>query len=148
MDEAYPRFHLALPVTDLEQARQFYGDLLGCARGRESARWIDFNFWGHQLVTHLVDEQDFPAVSRNPVDGEKVPAAHFGPIIPWGDYESLLERLRNSGVEFEIGPVRRFAGRRGEQLTLFVKDPSGNYLEFKTFRNMEMLFAADGLDYP
>jgi len=144
----YPRFHLALPVTDLEQARLFYGEVLGCAQGRESERWIDFDFWGHQLVTHLVPASGLPASSTNPVDGEQVPAGHFGPILPWDELAVLVERLREQGVEFVIEPVIRFADRRGEQQTLFVKDPSGNHLEFKSFRNIEMLFATDGLDYP
>lgn len=140
------RFHLALPVTDLAAAAAFYGDVLGCSRGRESDRWIDFDFWGHQLVVHLVDE--IAAVARNPVDGEEVPASHFGPILPWDAFEALEQRLRGAGVEFVIEPTTRFPGRRGEQRTLFVRDPSGNHLEFKAFRNIDMLFATDGLDYP
>jgi extradiol dioxygenase family protein len=143
-----PRFHLALPVTDLDQAQIFYGAVLGCPRGRRSERWIDFDFWGHQLVVHLVDVSSMPATSTNPVDGEQVPAGHFGPILPWDEFEPLVRRLREQGVTFAIEPTRRFAGRRGEQQTLFVTDPSGNYLEFKTFRNIDMLFATDGLDYP
>ena len=139
-------FHLALPVTDLDETAHFYGTILGCPRGRSSRRWIDFDFWGHQLVVHLVDE--IPAVSRNPVDGEQVPASHFGPVLAWEDFEPLVERLRGAGVSFVMEPTTRFAGRRGEQRTLFVIDPSGNHLEFKSFRNPEMLFARDGLDYP
>ena len=139
-------FHLALPVTDLEAAAHFYGETLGCPRGRSSDRWIDFDFWGHQLVVHLVNE--LPEVSRNPVDGEQVPASHFGPVLPWEDFELLVEKLRAAGIAFAMGPTTRFAGRRGEQRTLFVVDPSGNHLEFKSFRNPEMLFAVDGLDYP
>ena len=148
MSADYPRFHLALPVSDLERAAHFYGELLGCPRGRASERWIDFDFFGHQLVVHLVDEQELPAAARNPVDGEQVPASHFGPILSWEDFEPLVERLRAAGIAFEIEPVRRFAGRRGEQQTLFLTDPCGNYLEFKAFRNIDMLFASDGLDYP
>ena len=144
----YPRFHLALPVTDLEQARIFSTEVLGCAEGRSSERWIDFDFWGHQLVTHLVDLYDLPATATNPVDGEQVPAGHFGPILPWDEFPRLVARLREHGVEFVMDPTRRFVGRRGEQQTLFLKDPSGNHLEFKSFRNIEMLFASDGLDYP
>ncbi len=140
------RFHLALPVTDLDSAAEFYGEVLGCPRGRASDRWIDYDFWGHQLVVHLVDE--LPAVARNPVDGEAVPASHLGPILEWDEFEPLEQRLRDAGVEFVIEPTTRFPGRRGEQRTLFVRDPSGNHLEFKTFRNIDMLFATDGLDYP
>lgn len=143
-----PRFHLALPVTDLEQARYFYGTVLACPQGRRSERWIDFDFWGHQLVVHLVDASAMSPASRNPVDGQQVPAGHFGPILPWDEFEPLVGRLREQGVKFAIEPTRRFAERRGEQQTLFVTDPSGNFLEFKTFRNSDMLFATDGLDYP
>lgn len=140
------RFHLALPVTNLDSAAEFYGDVLGCPRGRSSDRWIDFDFWGHQLVVHLVDE--VADVARNPVDGEAVPASHFGPILDWEAMAPLEARLREAGVNFVIEPTTRFEGRRGEQRTLFVTDPSGNHLEFKAFRNIDMLFATDGLDYP
>jgi extradiol dioxygenase family protein len=146
MRDNYPRFHLALPVTDLDQASHFYGEVLACPQGRSSEHWIDFDFWGHQLVVHRVDE--LPAVATNPVDGEQVPASHFGPILPWEEFEPLVQRLREAGIEFVIEPTARFQGRRGEQMTLFVRDPSGNHLEFKSFRHIEMLFAADGLDYP
>jgi uncharacterized protein len=144
----YPRFHLALPVDDLEAADHFYGELLGCPRGRASSRWIDYDFWGHQLVAHLVPAEAMPAVSRNPVDGEDVPAAHFGVILPWVELEALIARLRQRDIPFVIEPTIRFAGRRGEQQTCFIRDPAGNHLEFKAFRNIEMLFATDGLDYP
>jgi len=146
MNPPYPRFHLALPVNDLVRAAHFYGELLECPRGRSSERWIDFDFWGHQLVVHLVPEVS--AVATNPVDDEQVPAAHFGPILPWEEFDPLVQRLRAADIPFVIEPVVRFEGRRGEQMTLFVKDPSGNHLEFKSFRNIEMLFATDGLDYP
>ena len=125
---------------------RFYGEVLGCPRGRESERWIDFDFWGHQLVIHLVDE--LSAVACNPVDGEAVPASHFGPILAWEQMAELESKLRDANVPFVIEPTTRFAGRRGEQRTLFVADPCGNHLEFKAFRNIEMLFATDGLDYP
>jgi extradiol dioxygenase family protein len=148
MADDYPRFHLALPVTDLAAARHFYGKLLGCPEGRSSERWVDFDFWGHQLVAHLVTPADLAPAAVNPVDGESVPAAHFGPVLPWSEFEPLVESLRSAGIDFVIEPTRRFPGRRGEQLTLFVRDPSGNHLEFKAFRNPEMLFANDGLDYP
>lgn len=146
MKQDYPRFHLALPVDDLAAAAQFYGELLGCSQGRSSERWIDYDFWGHQLVVHLVTE--LAAVATNPVDGEQVPAGHFGPILPWDEFEPLVARLRSAEVPFVIEPYGRFQGRRGEQLTMFVRDPSGNHLEFKAFRNIEMLFATDGMDYP
>jgi extradiol dioxygenase family protein len=146
MTEDYPRFHLALPVTDLPAAVEFYQGVLGCGQGRSSDRWVDLDFWGHQLVLHQVDE--IAAVATNPVDGEKVPAGHFGPILPWEDMDALIERLETAAIEFVIEPTRRFEGRRGEQLTLFISDPCGNHLEFKSFRNIDMLFASDGLDYP
>lgn len=147
MSECQP-FHLALPVTSLQRSRHFYGEILGCAEGRSSERWIDFNFWGHQLVVHLVEPGQMPASATNPVDGESVPAAHFGPVLGWEEFAPLVDRLRQQGVAFVIEPTQRFAGRRGEQKTLFIKDPSGNHLEFKSFRNIDMLFARDGLDYP
>lgn len=143
-----PLFHLALPVDDLEAAAAFYGGVLGCSRGRESSRWIDWDFWGHQLVTHLVAPEQMPGAATNPVDGEAVPAAHFGVILPWDALEGLVEQLRRASVEFVIAPTVRFEGRRGEQQTLFIRDPAGNHLEFKAFRNIDMLFATDGLDYP
>ncbi|MBN7797072.1 VOC family protein [Parahaliea mediterranea] len=141
-------FHLALPVDDLKAAAHFYGEVLGCRRGRSSSRWIDFDFWGHQLVTHQVPQEVMQTVATNPVDGEDVPASHFGAILSWDQLQALVERLREREVPFVIEPVTRFAGRRGEQRTLFIRDPAGNYLEFKAFRNIDMLFASDGLDYP
>jgi hypothetical protein len=136
-----PPFHLALPVTDLQAARAFYGELLGCPTGRESARWIDFDFWGHQVVAHLVDAADHPAAARNAVDGDEVPALHFGPVLPWVEFEALAARLRAAGVDFVIAPRVRFAGTVGEQATMFLRDPSGNHLEFKSFRDPALLFA-------
>tara|TARA_R110000772_G_scaffold48719_1_gene111225 strand:- start:68621 stop:69070 length:450 start_codon:yes stop_codon:yes gene_type:complete len=143
-----PPFHLALPVDDLQAADRFYAGLLGCPRGRRSERWIDYDFWGHQLVAHLVPAGAMPSLARNPVDGEDIPASHFGVVLPWEELEQLIARLTASGVEFAIAPTVRFAARRGEQKTCFVRDPAGNYLEFKAFRNIDMLFASDGLDYP
>ena len=134
-------FHLALPVTDLEASRAFYAGLLQCGTGRESSRWIDFDFWGHQVVVHLVDPVDHPACARNPVDGDEVPALHFGAVLPWEEYDALAERLRAAGVEFVIEPRIRFAGTVGEQATFFLRDPSGNHIEFKSFRDPSMLFA-------
>lgn len=136
-----PPFHLALPVTDLEAARGFYAGLLGCPTGRESARWIDFDFWGHQLVAHLVDPADHPRAARNAVDGDEVPALHFGPVLRWAEFEAFATRLRAAGVAFVIEPRVRFAGTVGEQATMFLRDPSGNHLEFKSFRDPAMLFA-------
>ena len=140
-------FHLALPVDDLASAAAFYGDTLGCARGRASTRWIDYDFFGHQLVVHLVPTEALPAVARNPVDGEAVPASHFGVVLPWESWDELQERLAARGVPYVIGPTTRFAGRQGEQRTCFIRDPAGNHLEFKCFRNPTMLFATEGFDY-
>ena len=147
MSESYPRFHLALPVTDLDATRAFYTDLLGCETGRESSRWVDLDFFGHQLVLHRVEPDDHPAAASNPVDGHDVPAGHFGPVLPWADWERLVERLREHGVDFLIEPYLRFEGKAGEQGTFFVRDPSGNALEFKTFRDISKLFSTD-LDAP
>jgi len=141
--EAIPRFHLAFPVIDLEQTRDFYCRILGCATGRESDRWIDFDFFGHQLVAHLVAPHDHPSQVTNKVDGHAVPASHFGVILAWQQFHEMAQCLREKEVEFVIEPYVRFAGRRGEQATLFVRDPSDNHLEFKAFRNMESLFAKD-----
>ena len=137
-----PPFHLALPVHDLEAARAFYGGLLGCPTGREAARWIDFDFFGHQLSVHLVDGRVDPAPT-NPVDGDDVPARHFGCILTWGEWESLVERLRASGVRFVIEPHVRFRGEVGEQATAFLTDPSGNALELKAFRDPGDVFRRD-----
>jgi len=135
-----PPFHLALPVHDLEAARSFYVEHLGCGVGRTDARWIDFDFWGHQVTVHLVDaEEDGPPT--NPVDGDAVPARHFGVVLPWSDWEALARRLEAAGVPFRLPPKVRFAGQVGEQGTFFVTDPSGNALEFKSFRDPARLFA-------
>lgn len=137
-------FHLAIPVTDLDRARAFYGGLLGCAEGRSAARWVDFNLFGHQLVCHLVDEGDALGCSqkRNLVDGEQVPVPHFGVVLHWPDWQGLVSRLQASHVDFVIEPSIRFAGKAGEQAIFFLYDPSGNALEFKSFRDIEtQLFA-------
>ena len=151
MESDYPRFHLAIPVTDLNAARAFYGDALGCATGRESARWIDFDFFGHQLVAHQVDALEPSATgtggASNEVEGHDVPASHFGIVMTWQDYQALLTQLTDAGIEFVIDHHVRFGGRPGEQATFFLQDPSGNHLEFKAFRNIEMLFAKDLENY-
>lgn len=130
-------------MTDLQAARAFYSDILGCATGRESERWIDFDFFGHQLVAHLVDPDDHPSVAVNSVDGHGVPASHFGLILQWQQFHDMAQRLQDKGVTFAIEPHVRFAGRRGEQSTLFISDPSNNYIEFKSFRNSDALFEKD-----
>lgn len=134
-----PPFHLAFPVHDLAAARHFYGDLLGCRVGRESGRWIDFDFRGHQITAHLVDELTAKDI-HNPVDGKQVPARHFGLVLDWNEWHELAEHLRESGTDFLIEPGIRFQGQPGEQATLFITDPSGNALEFKSFRDPSKLF--------
>ena len=135
-----PRFHLAFPVTDLEAARKFYVEVLGCRIGRESERWIDFDFFGHQLTAHLSSERPQP-VEANPVDGKDVPLRHFGIILDWDAWHSLADTLKKAGVTFVIEPYIRFKGEVGEQATMFIRDPSGNHLEFKSFRDMNSVFA-------
>ncbi len=132
-------FHLAFPVNDLDAARQFYGGILGCKEGRSSERWVDFDLYGHQIVTHL-SEVVSGRVS-NHVDADDVPVPHFGIILPMEAWRALAEKLRSSGVEFIIEPKIRFAGEVGEQATMFFLDPSGNALEFKGFADFESVFA-------
>jgi len=137
---ARPRFHLAFPVHDLTAARSFYGDLLGCSEGREDPeRWIDFDFFGHQIVAHLAPEECGGAVASD-VDGKKVPVRHFGLLMDWVDWKNLAEKLKTDGADFLIEPYVRFEGQAGEQGTFFVIDPSGNALEFKSFRNDDQIF--------
>lgn len=135
-----PPFHLAFPVDDLAEARHFYGTILGCAEGRSSEDWVDFDFFGHQIVAHLCPESDRKRRS-NRVDGDDVPVRHFGAVLPMDVWQSMSQRLKEAGVTFIIEPHIRFAGEPGEQATLFVLDPSGNALEFKSFRNVQQLFA-------
>ena len=135
-----PRFHLAFPVSDLEKTLTFYRDLLGCKTGRMSDKWIDFDFWGHQVVAHLSPE-DAGKSASNEVDGHAVPAKHFGVILSWEEFEALAERLKSAGQEFVIEPYIRFQGHPGEQATMFFLDPSGNALEFKAFRDESQIFA-------
>ena len=135
-----PVFHLAIPVDDLGAAEAFYGDLFGCARGRRSDKWIDFNFFGHQLVTHLAPEECGRVVT-NVVDGKNVPCKHFGVVLQPTEWERLAARLSDAGVSFIIEPGIRFKGEAGEQGTFFLLDPAGNALEFKYFQDMDQLFA-------
>src|SRR5262245_20286349 len=121
----YPRFHLAFPVRDLDEARKFYGGLLGCKEGRASAHWGDFDFFGHQISAHLAPEETKPA-QRNAVDGKAVPVRHFGAILPWDGWHTLADKLKEKKVEFVIEPHTRFKGAVGEQATMFFLDPSGN----------------------
>jgi uncharacterized protein len=135
-----PPFHLAFPVHDLEAARAFYGGLLGCPEGRSSDEWIDFDFFGHQIVAH-VDPVMEPRRHSNPVDGHDVPVPHFGAVLEMAEWERLAERLKREGVDFVIEPDVRFRGLPGEQATMFFLDPSGNALEIKAMRDPANLFA-------
>jgi extradiol dioxygenase family protein len=134
-------FHLAVPVADLEEARRFYGELLGCPEGRSSPEWVDFDFFGHQLVAHLDSEGAAREQLHNEVDGKHVPVPHFGVVLEWERWHALVARLRAAGVRFGIEPGIRFQGQVGEQATMFFQDPSGNALEFKSFRDPTQLFA-------
>jgi extradiol dioxygenase family protein len=134
-----PRFHLAFPVRDLAEARAFYSGLLGCAEGRSSPEWVDFDFHGHQIVAHLAPGPE--SVATNPVDGETVPVRHFGVILDLPSWRTLADRLEAAGVDFILPPQVRFQGQPGEQATLFFLDPSGNALEFKAFADDARVFA-------
>ncbi|MFF0145042.1 hypothetical protein ATK36_5541 [Amycolatopsis sulphurea] len=135
-----PAFHLAVPVDDLGRARAFYGGVLGLAEGRSAPSWVDWNFHGHQVVTHLVPGARAEA-GRNPVDGHEVPVPHFGLVLDVAGFHELAGRLRAAGTEFVIEPYQRFAGEPAEQWTMFLHDPAGNALEFKAFRDESQLFA-------
>jgi len=141
MTDALQPFHLALPVTDLAAAERFYCGLLGCGKGRTASRWIDLNFFGHQVTLHLVDADDMD-IATNPVDGDSVPARHFGVVLNPSDWRTLADRLEKAGTRFLISPKTRFAGEAGEQSTLFITDPCGNALEFKSFADLSQLFAS------
>ena len=139
MSELCP-FHLAFPVHDLAAARGFYGEVLGCPEGRSAETWIDFNLFGHQIVTHLKPGATAD-LHRNPVDGDQVPVPHFGVVLAMADWEALAQRLKAAGTAFVIEPHVRFKGQVGEQATMFFLDPSGNALEFKAFADPSQLFA-------
>ena len=133
-------FHYAFPVHDLTAAREFYGELLGCPEGRSSDHWVDFDLYGHQIVAHL-DPESAGIKMRNPVDGDSVPVPHFGLVLEMDDWRSLADRLRARGTDFVIEPRIRFQGEPGEQATMFLLDPSGNALEFKSFADFSQVFA-------
>jgi extradiol dioxygenase family protein len=135
-----PPFHLAFPVHDLAAARGFYGGLLGCPEGRSADRWIDYDFFGHQIVAHL-DAAMTPRRHSNPVDGHDVPVPHFGAVLPMEQWKALAEKLKDAGTRFVIEPTVRFEGLPGEQATMFFLDPSGNALEIKAMRDPAALFA-------
>ena len=134
-----PPFHFAFPVDDLAAARRFYGELLGCPEGRSAEHWVDFDLHGHQIVAHLAKKET--RRWTNPVDGEEVPVPHFGLVLPMVEWKRLAKRLKDAGVEFVIEPTVRFEGQPGEQATMFLLDPAGNALEFKSMANEANLFA-------
>ncbi len=133
-------FHLAFPVHDLDAAREFYGGVLECAEGRSSECWIDFDLYGHQIVTHLAPKSS-GVKAENHVDADNVPVPHFGVVLPMDEWKALAEKLRGKGVKFVIEPKIRFAGEVGEQATMFFLDPSGNALEFKGFKDFSSVFS-------
>lgn len=133
-------FHLAFPVNDLAAARSFYGGILGCPEGRSSPDWIDFNFYGHQIVAHLAPGETTD-VAANAVDGHGVPVRHFGVVLSMEEWEAAAEKLAKADIEFLIKPYIRFRGEPGEQATMFFKDPSGNAIEMKAFADINSLFA-------
>jgi extradiol dioxygenase family protein len=134
-------FHLAFPVHDLEAARAFWGGTMGCREGRSAPEWIDFDFYGHQVVAHHVPGARARAGGENAVDGHHVPVPHFGVVLAMDDWQALADRLVAAGTTFAIEPYIRFKGEPGEQATMFFRDPSGNAIEMKAFRNLDQLFA-------
>lgn len=139
-NQKIPRFHLAFPVKELKETLIFYRDILGCETGRSSEKWIDFNFFGHQVVAH-VSPEDAGKSASNEVDGHEVPAKHFGVILEWDEWHNLVDRLIDHNQKFVIDPYIRFKGEPGEQATMFFLDPSDNALEFKAFRDESQIFA-------
>ncbi len=143
MSELRP-FHIAFPVRDVQEARRFYGEVLGCEQGRSSDTWVDFNLYGHQIVAHYkppAADGSGESALHNPVDGHDVPVPHFGVVLAMEDWKRLRDRLIDAGIQFTIEPYIRFAGQPGEQATMFFLDPSGNALEFKAFEDLSQLFA-------
>ena len=135
-------FHIAVPVFDLDEARTFYKEILGCTEGRSSNQWVDFNLYGHQFVIHLKTKPpEYAEQHFNPVDGHEVPVPHYGVVLEWDEWKKLEQRLRAHKVKFVIEPYIRFKGLPGEQATMFFLDPSGNALEFKSFKDLGQLFA-------
>lgn len=138
--QAIQPFHLAFPIRDIEETRIFYQDLLGCEIGRSTEKWIDFNFFGHQLSAHVKPEE-LTQAKANQVDGKNVPVRHFGVVLSWEDWQTLADKLKENKLDFIIEPYIRFKGEVGEQATMFFLDPSGNALEFKAFQDPTQIFA-------
>ena len=135
-------FHLAIPITDIHQAHNWYTNILDCTVGRQSEEWVDFNFFGHQLVAHLVSVKE-DGTSTNPVDGEDVPSRHFGIIMQMEDWKGLVQHLKEKKIKFLIQPQIRFKGKAGEQSTFFIQDPFGNALEFKAFQDDSQIYSVE-----
>ena len=133
-------FHLAFPINDINETKSFYKKILGCKIGREDLKWVDFDFFGHQLSAH-VKPDELKNTKKNAVDGKDVPVRHFGVILEWEAWHSLSEKLKENNISFIIEPYIRFEGEIGEQATMFFLDPSGNALEFKSFKDPEQIFA-------
>ncbi|WP_073181062.1 VOC family protein [Flagellimonas flava] len=133
-------FHIAIPVYNLKECREFYSTVLECEEGRSSDHWVDFNLFGHQLVIHYKPKSD-EDLHTNPVDGKNVPVPHYGVVLPWEDFQNFSQKLKSKNVDFVIEPYIRFEGEVGEQATMFFLDPAGNALEFKSFKDMGQLFA-------
>ncbi|MGK7391273.1 MAG: VOC family protein [Candidatus Cyclobacteriaceae bacterium M2_1C_046] len=138
----YIPFHLAFPVKDIEETKKFYSGLLGCQIGRFTEKWVDFNFFGHQLSAHLKPDE-LENIRTNEVDGKNVPVRHFGAVLEWNDWHALADRLKENNISFVIEPYIRFEGEPGEQATMFFYDPSGNALEFKSFKDPRKIFATE-----
>ena len=139
-NRSLPPFHLAIPVSNIREAIAFYGEVMGCEMGRSAAQWADWNFYGHQLVTHQVMTMPPPA-TKYPVDGDQVPVPHFGVVLSMEDWRQLADKLKTNNIAFVVEPHIRFEGQVGEQATLFFMDPFGNALEFKAFKDINTLFA-------
>jgi hypothetical protein len=134
-------FHFAFFVGDLASTRHFYRDVLGCREGRSTDTWVDFDFFGHQISAHTTGPV-VPTMDAGVVDGVRVPMPHFGALLPWEDFQRVADRIRNAAIPFILEPRVRYSGEPGEQLTMFLRDPSGNALEFKSFRHPEHVFTA------
>ncbi|XLS28442.1 VOC family protein [Flavobacteriaceae bacterium M23B6Z8] len=135
-------FHIAIPVHNLDECRIFYRETLGCQEGRSSDHWVDFNLFGHQLVIHYKPAAEKEDLHHNAVDGKEVPVPHYGVVLPWDEFHQFADVLKSKGVNFIIEPYIRFQGKTGEQATMFFKDPAGNALEFKAFKDIDQLFAS------
>lgn len=138
---ARPCFHLAVPVDDLARARDFYGGVLGLDEGRSAEHWVDWNFYGHQVVTHVAPGGSPGPAAHNAVDGHSVPVPHFGCVLAVEDFHDLASKMKAAGASFVIEPYLRFAGEPGEQWTMFFLDPAGNAMEFKAFADESQIFA-------